>query len=189
MNGFWLGLASIASMFHHGNKLVSCKVNSHYTVFVTKERCEELKKDKHPKPTATPSPTRIPSPTPRPTVMPTPTPTTIPTPTPTTQPTPTPTPKPTLAITAVKTHFCTVGSSCYGWLTGVEVTGTNFASDTRTKLKAGVTEYTGSYQGGNGVTSILTDFYNLPHCTNFNVTVFGSTGIATAASTIASVCP
>jgi hypothetical protein len=94
-----------------------------------------------------------------------------------------------LSIEKIKVHNCTEGSSCYGWLTGVEVKGKNFSADSRTKLIEGLNEYTGSYQGGNGKTIILTDFYNLPRCKFFDVQVAGNSGVVTEEKAVASVCP
>lgn len=124
-------------------------------------------------------------------VRPTVTPTIIPTriPTPTRKPTPSPTIKPEVKIDQVLKHECSEGSSCFGWLTGVEVKGSNFSNDSRTKLSEGLNEYTGSYQGGDGSTTILTDFYNLPRCKFFDVEVAGSSGVVMVPSAVASVCP
>jgi hypothetical protein len=107
------------------------------------------------------------------------------------KPTPTPTvkPVPVVRISDVKVHNCSKHSSCYGWMTGVEVMGKNFADDSRVKLLSGGTEYTGNYQGGNDKTRILTDFTNLPHCKTFDAVVFGSTGVATASASVRTVCP
>lgn len=141
----------------------------------------------------TPTPTNKPSvtPTPKPSSTPTPTPSATPTPNPTNTPTPTPTPA-TVSITNVIVHECTPGSSCYGWLTDVEVQGSGFANDSRVRLFeviAGSPMFPGKYIGGDGSTKIYTDFTNLPHCQHYDVTVFGSSGTATFAHTIASLCP
>jgi hypothetical protein len=96
---------------------------------------------------------------------------------------------PEVKIDRVVIHNCTKGSSCYGWLTGVEVKGKDFSTDSRIKLLEGLNEYTGSYQGGNGKTYILTDFYNLPRCKFFDVEVAGSSGVASEKKAVASVCP
>jgi len=90
----------------------------------------------------------------------------------------------------VVVHNCSVGSSCYGWTTGVEARGQGFADDSRVKLNqvSNGDVFFGSYQGGNGKTRIITDFYNLPLCTTFNVTVFGSTGTTTYQNGVTTVC-
>lgn len=102
-------------------------------------------------------------------------------------------PKPNpLSIKEVEVHECTPGSSCYGWLTNIEVEGTGFAPDSRVKVHLDTQfggDYFGNYVGGNGKTRILTDFTGLPHCQHFDVYVFGSTGTAGAEHTIISVCP
>src|SRR3989344_3971527 len=142
--------------------------------------------------TPSPTPTQSPTPTSTPTATPTPTPTASPTPTPTPTSTPTPTPTPTLAITNVTVRECSVGSSCYGWLTNVLVQGYGFAFNSRVTLQqhsASGTVYSGIYMGGNGSTYISTDFYYLPHCYNYSVHVNGSTGSTTYSQTLASMCP
>ena len=123
--------------------------------------------------TPTPTPTETPSPTPTETVTPTPTvtPTATPTDSPTLTPTATPIPTPTPFITAVATRDCTTGSSCAG-ITGVEVTGLNFTPDARVKLVQGTTEITGTYIGGDGQTTILTDFINLVPCETYTAVVY-----------------
>jgi len=115
----------------------------------------------------TPTPTEVP-PTPTPTTIPpTPTPTEVPpTPTPTTIP-PTPTP----VITKVITHDCTAGSSCAG-TTGVEVIGANFTSEARVKLIYNGADLFGTYSGGDGSTTILTDFTNLVACSTYTAMVY-----------------
>lgn len=118
-----------------------------------------------------------------------------PSPTPTPVPTPTPTPTPTsypLTISSVTTRSCTIGSSCYPYLVNIEVLGSGFATDSRvmlTQTTPGYNIYNGYYVGGNGSTQILTDFYDLPRCYQYKVTVYGSTGTATAPNTISSLCP
>lgn len=131
-------------------------------------------------------------PTPRPTVVATPRPTHTPRPTkspkPTFTPTATPLPSPKAEISNVIVHACTSGSSCYSYITGVEANGKNFSEDTRMKLVNGINEFTGTLMGLTE-TNIITDFANLPHCKTFDVIVYGSTGTATASSTITSICP
>jgi hypothetical protein len=137
------------------------------------------------------TPTMTPKPTPT-AVVPSITPSLTPTMTPTVTPTATPTPTPVNGITEVKVHECTATSSCYGWLTDIEVNGYGFAADSRVKLKELIQSspvFYGQYVGGNGTTSILTDFTQLPHCQHFDVIVYGSTGTYTAMHTITSVCP
>jgi hypothetical protein len=92
-------------------------------------------------------------------------------------------------INQVKVHTCTLGSSCYGWLTGVEVRGINFASDSRVVLASGNNVYTGTLVGVTGTTRILTDFTNLPHCTIFDTIVSGSTGHDKSNASVATICP
>jgi hypothetical protein len=73
----------------------------------------------------------------------------------------------------------------------VRVQGYGFASDSRirlTQIFSAATIY-GHYVGGDGKTYILTDFSVLPHCQNFYVTLYGSTGTVTAAKSITSMCP
>lgn len=116
--------------------------------------------------------------------------TSTPSPKPTFKPSASPSATPRVVkISSVVVHGCSNGSSCYSYLTGVEVNGGNFATDSRTKLISGSNIFTGTYMGGDGSTKIITDFIYLPHCTTFDVLVFGSTGNATASGTVSSICP
>lgn len=145
-----------------------------------------------PTPTPSPIPTSTPMPTPTSTPMPTATPTPTSTPTPTATPTPTPTPTPSMGITSVLVRDCSVDSSCYGWLTNVFAQGYGFSSDSRMTLQvhnASGTVYSGIYMSGNGSTYLSTDFFYLPHCSDFSVTVAGSSGSTTYNQPISSMCP
>ncbi|HUD19602.1 MAG TPA: hypothetical protein VMR81_04115 [Patescibacteria group bacterium] len=177
--GFLIAVLVAYSHFVSGGHLVDCKQPNGHVVRMDRDECHE-------KPSPTPKVTPTPTPSPTPRVTPTPTPSQTP------RPTPTPTPVPQPSITNVQVHECTPGSSCYGWLTDIEVKGTGFAPDSRVKLHLLVLnggDYTGTYIGGNGSTDILTDFINLSHCGHYTVIVYGSTGTATAQYTISSVCP
>lgn len=111
--------------------------------------------------------------TPTPTIEITPTPTTEVSPTPTPTPTPTQAPEQTLPrITNVEVLDCT-SPSC-GGISTLVITGTNFTPDTVVRLVE--TDFGTFYGenstyvdvvnavrvGGNGSTTIITDFYNLP---------------------------
>lgn len=131
-------------------------------------------------------------PTPRPTIVATPRHTHAPKPTkspkPTFVPTATPTVSPKVEIANVKVHSCTNGSSCYSYITGVEVSGKNFSENTRMKLVNDINEFSGTLMGLTE-TKIITDFANLPHCKTFDVFVYGSTGTATSFGSVSSLCP
>lgn len=111
---------------------------------------------------------------------PAPTATAIPTPTPTAIPTPTPV---VATISSASIIPCT-STSCE-WYTTVIVNGSNFDQTTRVTVSDGIHTYgettSSNYSpkdaqlvGGNGTTKIITDFYNLPTCTTYDVVL--STG-------------
>ena len=167
--GFFVALLIGFSQFLHGGQLIDCKKPDGHVVRVSRDDCRENR-------------------------WPTPTPTHKPTPTATPKPTrkPTPTPKIRPTITDVNVRECSTGSSCYKWLTNIEVTGKGFAEDTRARLHLNTPpggDFTGHYVGGDGMTKILTDFTDLPHCGHYDVIVYGSTGTATAVNIVATMCP
>lgn len=89
-------------------------------------------------------------------------------------PTPTEATNP-ISIISVVPALCT-SSSCKGWLTTLIVTGKNFSSTSRVSLIAKGITYSeaakdAQYTGGDGKTEIITDFYNLPSCTAYDVQV------------------
>lgn len=120
------------------------------------------------------TPTPTPAVTVTPTATPTPTPTPTPTVTPSVKPTVTPTPKPDktpkMEIHTIKKGRCD-SSSCRGWLTTLIVTGKNFTRDSRVVLSHHQKIESSQYVGGNGSTTIITDFYHLPNDTTFDVTI------------------
>lgn len=116
---------------------------------------------------------------PRPSATPAPTPTVS----------PSPTPIPVISNLSITTSHCSQGSSCYGWTTVVKVIGSGLTNDFKVKLIKGTQEYPGSLVGGDGRTLIIIEFYNLPHCTTFDVAVSSSLGSFTKPNAVSSTCP
>ena len=99
-------------------------------------------------------------------------------------------------ITSVSEMSC--GSSSCSSITTLKVNGTNYNFDARVQLSAlnGSLIYkepTGAQLvSHNGTTEIITDFYNVNHCTTYDVTVYfpaPDTRVATSSAAFSSFCP
>ena len=103
--------------------------------------------------------------------------------------TPSSSPVSTISIKNVQVSHCTAGSSCFGWLTNISVTGAGFATDSRVKLLLPTQVYSGSHVGGDSSATILTDFTDLPRCSTFDITVYGGSGTVTKPNAVSTICP